>query len=90
MGGCVRGSSTPPLSGKHSTVGAWQLSRRPARKADEVDHSTQQHCLPLTVIGGNAATDALDGSSSEHLLPQRATAACVRVRAHMLQERMIY
>jgi hypothetical protein len=78
---CVRGSSTPPFSGKHSTVGAGQLSRRPARKADEVDHSTQQHRLPLMVIGGHASTDAPDGSSSEHLLPRRATAACVRARA---------
>lgn len=92
MGGCVRGSSTPPLSAESeqaSTVRQAQGNFRVGRQGRQTRQIIQRnntallrHCLPATVIGGgHASTDAVDGSSSEHLLPRRATAACVRGRA---------
>ena len=72
---------------------------RQTRQIIQRNHSW--HRLPLLVIGGHASTDAPHGSSSEHPLPRRATAACTHVRArvraccslggprHMRQQRMI-
>jgi hypothetical protein len=102
VGGCVRGSSHSASQRKaqygrrRASKPVFRVRRQGRQTRVEADRSTQRNCLPAVMIGGHASTDAEDGSSSEHLLPRRATAACVRVRAcvragprHMLQERTI-